>query len=231
MIWPLFAYRRRGRRIDPGPAIPITRNLSTPITRHAGSLRRPVVSRTASLAAANRGFHPLKQDLTPFDFCRRTAREDCLITSCEKLQFSKHADTRLQRDPSGSLHNTDTGRDRASDETASSVRSSPQRSSTTMSLPLLPWCGVRADRRSPMRIDSGVVEPFDFRCRRRPTTNFTRPRTRSSNPVPSSGESGELPYCAAGSSAVAPIPAIRRTSGTDGVGAAVMRNFGRTILQ
>jgi len=31
--------------------------------------------------------------------------------------------------------------------------------------------------------------------------------------------------------AVAPIPAIRRTSGTDGVGAAVMRNFGRTILQ
>ena len=34
-----------------------------------------------------------------------------------------------------------------------------------------------------MRIDSGVVEPFDFRCRRRPTTNFTRPRTRSSNPA------------------------------------------------
>ena len=67
-----------------------------------------------------------------------------------------------------------------------------KRSSTTMSLPLLPWCGVRADRRSPMRIDSGVVEPFDFRCRRRPTTNFTRPRTRSSNPVPSSGESDEL---------------------------------------
>jgi len=45
-----------------------------------------------------------------------------------------------------------------------------------------------------MRIDSGVVEPFDFRCRRRPTTNFTRPRTRSSNPVPSSEESCELPY-------------------------------------
>ena len=40
-----------------------------------------------------------------------------------------------------------------------------------------------------MRIDSGVVEPFDFHCRRRPTTNFTRPRTRSSNPLPSSGES------------------------------------------
>jgi len=58
-----------------------------------------------------------------------------------------------------------------------------------MSLPLLPWCGVRADRRSPMRIDSGGVEPFDFRCRRRPTTNFTRPRTRGSNPVPSSRES------------------------------------------
>src|SRR6516164_11713616 len=64
-----------------------------------------------------------------------------------------------------------------------------------MCLPLLPSCGVRADRRSPMCIDSGVVEPFDFRCRRRPTTNFTRPRTRSSNPVPSSSESGELPYC------------------------------------
>jgi hypothetical protein len=31
----------------------------------------------------------LKQDLTPFDLCRRTAREDCLITSREKLQFSK----------------------------------------------------------------------------------------------------------------------------------------------
>ena len=43
-----------------------------------------------------------------------------------------------------------------------------------------------------MRIDSGVVEPFDFRCRRRPTTNFTRPRTRSSNPVPSSEESANF---------------------------------------
>ena len=31
-----------------------------------------------------------------------------------------------------------------------------------------------------------------FRCRRRPTTNFTRPRTRSSNPVPSRRESCEL---------------------------------------
>jgi len=69
------------------------------------------------------------------------------------------------------------------------IRPSPQRSSTTMSLPLLPWCGVRADRRPPMPTDSGVVEPFDFRRRRRPTTNFARPRTRSSNPVPSSGES------------------------------------------
>jgi hypothetical protein len=43
-----------------------------------------------------------------------------------------------------------------------------------------------------MRIDSGGAEPFDFRCRRRPTTNFTRPRTRSSNPPPSSEESCEL---------------------------------------
>jgi hypothetical protein len=40
-----------------------------------------------------------------------------------------------------------------------------------------------------MRIDSGFVEPVRFRCRRRPTINLTRPRTRSSNPVPSSGES------------------------------------------
>ena len=62
---------------------------------------------------------------------------------------------------------------------------------------ILPWCGVRADRRSPMRIDSGVVELFDFRCRRRPTTNFARPRTRSSNPVPSSGESTTNPLPAA----------------------------------
>ena len=30
--------------------------------------------------------------------------------------FRSNADTRLQRDPSGNLHNTDTGRDRASDE-------------------------------------------------------------------------------------------------------------------
>ena len=106
--------------------------------------------------------------------------------------FRSNADTRLQRDPSGSLHNTDTGRDRASDETASSVRSSPQRSSTTMSLPLLPWCGVRADRRSPMRIDSRLRRAVQFRSGRRPTTNFTRPRTRSSNPVPK--ESCELRY-------------------------------------
>jgi hypothetical protein len=31
-----------------------------------------------------------------------------------------------------------------------------------MSLPSWPWCGVRADRRSPMRIDSGFIEPFNF---------------------------------------------------------------------
>ena len=63
--------------------------------------------------------------------------------------------------------------------------------STTMSLPLLLWCGVRADRRSPMRIDSRLRRAVQFRCRRRPTTNFTRPRTKSSNPVPSSEESCE----------------------------------------
>src|SRR6516165_3851982 len=61
-----------------------------------------------------------------------------------------------------------------------------------MSLPTWPWCGVQADRRSPMRIDSRLRRAVQFRCRRRPTTNFTRPRTRSSNPVPSSGESNKL---------------------------------------
>ena len=29
-------------------------------------------------------------------------------------------------------------------------------------LALLPWCGLRADQRSPMRIDSGFAERFDF---------------------------------------------------------------------
>jgi len=37
-----------------------------------------------------------------------------------------------------------------------------------------------------MRIDSGFVEPFDFAAVGDPIPNFTRPRTRSSNPVPSS---------------------------------------------
>jgi hypothetical protein len=46
------------------------------------SIRRPT-------SAATHIDQPLKQDLTPFDLCRRTAREDCLITSREKLQFSK----------------------------------------------------------------------------------------------------------------------------------------------
>jgi len=44
-------------------------------------------------------------------------------------------------------------------------------------LALLPWCGVRADRRSPMLIDSRLRRAVQFRCRRRPTTNFTRPHT------------------------------------------------------
>jgi len=67
-----------------------------------------------------------------------------------------------------------------------------------MSLPSWPWCGVRADRRSPMRIDSRLRRAVQFRCCRRPTTNFTRPRTRSSNPVPSSRQSvsrGISPAC------------------------------------
>ena len=40
-------------------------------------------------------------------------------------------------------------------------------------LTLLPWCGVRADRRSPMRIDSGGVELFDFAAvgARQPTSH------------------------------------------------------------
>jgi hypothetical protein len=71
-------------------------------------------------------------------------------------------------------HNTDTGRDRASDETAPSARSSAQRSSTTMSLPPA-WCGVRADRRSPMRIDSRLRRAVQFRCRRRPTNQLHAP--------------------------------------------------------
>jgi len=40
-----------------------------------------------------------------------------------------------------------------------------------------------------MRIDSRLRRAVQFRCRRRSTTNFTRPRTRGSNPVPSCAES------------------------------------------
>jgi len=146
---------------DPGN--PRIRHLDT---RAALPLSRPL---------CDRGIHELGL-ITP----RSETDEDGLVRPVGRP-------VRPRKSPGTSGSNT--GRGRASDETASSVQSSPQRSSTTMSLPLLPWCGVRADRRSPMRIESGVVEPFDFRCRRRPTTNFTRPRARSSNPIPSSGES------------------------------------------
>src|SRR6516162_2380326 len=47
-----------------------------------------------------------------------------------------------------------------------------------------------------MRIDSRLRPAVRFRCRRRPTTNFTRPRTKSSNPVLSSGESANEPVLA-----------------------------------
>ena len=84
-----------------------------------------------------------------------------------------------------------------------------------MSLPSWPWCGVRADRSSPMRIDSGFVEPVRFRCCRRPTTNLTRPRTRSSNPVPSSGESTNHRFLGGGAaSTVTTIPITDQSSGS-----------------
>ena len=72
------------------------------------------------------------------------------------------ADTRLQRDPSGNLHNTDTGRDRASDETAPSARSSAQRSSTTMSLPSCPGAGYELIEGHRCASTAGFVEPFNF---------------------------------------------------------------------
>src|SRR5262249_37753449 len=77
-------------------------------------------------------------------------------------RFRSNADTRLQRDPSGNLHNTDTRRDRASDETAPSVRSSPQRSSTTMSLPSCPGAGYELIEGDRGASTAGFVEPFHF---------------------------------------------------------------------
>ena len=82
-----------------------------------------------------------------------------LARSC---RFRSNADTRLQRDPSGNLHNTDTRRDRASDETAPSVRSSPQRSSTTMSLPSCPGAGYELIEGRRCASTAGFVEPFNF---------------------------------------------------------------------
>ena len=77
----------------------------------------------------------------------------------------------------------------ASDESAPSVRSSAQRSSTTMSLSS--WPLVRGTSRSKVTDAhrQRLRRAVRFRCRWRPIPNFTRPRTRSSNPVPSSGES------------------------------------------
>ena len=49
-----------------------------------------------------------------------------------------------------------------------------------------PWCGVRADRRSPMRIDSGFVEPFDFAAfgARQPTSRARVLEVRIQSPPP-----------------------------------------------
>ena len=109
----------------------------------------------------------------------------------------------------------------ASDETAPSVRSSAQRSSTTMSLPSRPL--VRGTSRSKVTDAhrQRLRRAVRFRCRWRPIPNFTRPRTRSSNPVPSSGESGELTYCAAGSSR------SRRTQGRRGIPKVTPTRFGK----
>ena len=74
-------------------------------------------------------------------------------------------------------------------ETAPSARSSAQRSSTTMSLPSCPGAGNELIEGHRCASTAGFVEPFNFAAVGGPTTNFTRPRTRSSNPVPSSGES------------------------------------------
>jgi hypothetical protein len=81
-----------------------------------------------------------------------------LARSCSR----SNADTRLQRDPSGNLHSTDTGRDRASDETAPSARSSAQRSSTTMSLPSCPRAGYELIEGHRCASTAGFVEPFNF---------------------------------------------------------------------
>ena len=147
---------------------------STP--RRSSNSRRTAASRT------------LKQDLTQFDLCRRPERIASLRLA-RSCSFRSSADTRLQRDPSGNLHNTDTRRDRASDENGALGAVLAPTVEHNDVLALLPWCGVRADRRLPMRIDSRLRRAVQFRCRRRSTTNFTRPRTRSSNPVPSSRQS------------------------------------------
>jgi hypothetical protein len=59
--------------------------------------------------------------------------------------------------PSGNLHNTDTGRDRASDETAPSVRSSAQ-----PSMPSCPGAGYELIEGHRCASTAGFVEPFNF---------------------------------------------------------------------
>jgi hypothetical protein len=65
-----------------------------------------------------------------------------------------------------------------------------------MSLPLLPWCGVRADRRSPMRIDSGGIEPFDFASvgARQPTSRARVLEVRIQSPPAASRTNSQPPY-------------------------------------
>jgi len=72
-----------GRGLSPRPVAARVRFVS----RRSGAEHHGLCAR----ASGNDGVpatRALKQDLTPFDLCRSTAREDCLITSREKLQFS-----------------------------------------------------------------------------------------------------------------------------------------------
>jgi hypothetical protein len=57
-------------------------------------------------------------------------------------------------------------------------------------LALLPGAGYELIEGHRCASTTGFVEPFNFAAVGARQTNFTRRRTRSSNPVPSSGESG-----------------------------------------
>src|SRR5205823_5776406 len=99
-----------------------------------------------------------------------------------------NADARLQLDPSGNLHNTDTVRDRASDETAPSARFSAQRSSTTISLPSCPGAGYELIEGHRCASTAGFVEPFNFAAvrARQPTSRARVLEVRIQSPPPAS---------------------------------------------